>query len=844
MFHFLSKCRDFANGIQLIGLIMLGLLVLSAIFAPLISIYDPNAYSCDPFQRPDGQHLLGCNDVGQDIWAQLLYGARTSLFVGVFVALLATAIATFLAIIAGYSAGQKQKKIEWLDIVIMRGVDIALSLPFLPLVIVLGVYFGATLLTQILVISLVMWAYPVRELRAQILSLRTQTYVSAARTMGAGLWHISWRHLLPQILPLVIPQFVRIAHQAILIEAALSFLGLGDPLQNSWGSILFHANARTAFLTGSWTYWIVPPGLAISYTVLSFALIGYGFEDRQFYRLWRGDVKKPDQEKPDQRALSADVQVSDLNITYQNSDQKAVEQVSFTLEKGRFYGLIGESGSGKSTIAYAIMGLLPENVTGVQGQILYQEQDLFHLSADDYRQLRTQKIAYIPQMAMNALNPVLTIGQQLSERLSYAGKDKPTPADKIYHVERVGLAAAHLDLYPHQLSGGMRQRAVIAIALANNPEIVIADEPTTGLDVLVQQEIMTVLSELQHELGLTILLITHNLSLAVQYCQNLMVMYQGRLIEQGAAISLAQKAQHPYTSKLFSEMPGLTDPLRWRQADQLALAESGQCALMTLSDLCHIYPGSYSLWGNSTAGSHRFALENITSAIYPGEVVGLIGGSGAGKSTITQLLTGELYPQTGKILFQGQDLSEFTFNDWQRYRQQVHLVFQDPYQSLNNRLTVRDILIEPLQIDGDRSPENWNRRCQIALEKVFLPTDQAFLCRKPSSLSGGQRQRLAFARAVMRPPKLILADEPTSMLDQAIRGELMQVMSDLCQKEGTAFLFITHDIPLARHFCHRLWVLKQGKMVEQGPTDQIIHNPQHPYTSLLIKTGVALEAVI
>lgn len=840
LFPFLLKCRDFINGIQLVGILMLGLLVVSAIAAPMISDFDPDGYSCAPFQKPDGLHLLGCNDVGQDIWAQLLYGARTSLLVGVSVALLATVIATFLAIIAGYSAGQKQKKIEWLDIAIMRGVDIALSLPFLPLVIVLGVYFGATLLTQIFVISLVMWAYPVRELRAQILSLRTQTYITAARTMGAGLWHISWRHLLPQILPLVMPQFVRIAHQAILIEAALSFLGLGDPLQNSWGSILFHANARTAFLTGSWTYWIVPPGLAIGYTVLSFALISYGFEDRQLYRLWRGrPERRHGQKKTNKPDISTNLQVSDLTIAYDDHQIKAVDHVSFTLQKGGFYGLIGESGSGKSTIAAALMGLLPDNVARVEGQILYQGQDLFHLSAAEYRQLRTQKIAYIPQMAMNALNPVLTIGQQIAERLSYGDTHKSDIFDITYHLERVGLSAPHQYLYPHQLSGGMRQRAVIAIAMAIDPDIVIADEPTTGLDILVQQDIMTVLAELQQKLGLTILLITHNLSLSVQYCQNLMVMYQGQMIEQGPASQLARQAEQIYTRTLFLEMPGLRDSLRWRPPYQ---RDPNQQTLIAFSHMSHIYPKVTPFWSRQKQQTD-FALKDINCALYPGEVIGLIGGSGAGKSTLTQLLTGELYPQSGQILFEGQDISSFTPFDWHRYRQQIHLVFQDPYQSLNNRLTVRDILYEPLQIEGDPAPEQWERRCQTALEKVSLPTDQDFLTRKPISLSGGQRQRLAFARAVMRPPKLILADEPTSMLDQAIRGDLMQVMSDLCQQEGTAFLFITHDIPLARHFCHRLWVLKQGEMVEQGQTDQIIHTPQHPYTSLLIDTGVALEAV-
>ncbi|MEM8976676.1 MAG: dipeptide/oligopeptide/nickel ABC transporter permease/ATP-binding protein, partial [Pseudomonadota bacterium] len=471
--------------VQWVGILTLAVITSVAVLAPLLTGFSPKEASCDPFEPPGGAHLLGCDDAGRDLFAQLIYGARVSLFVGLSVAVFATAAAVCLAILAGLNGG-------WVDRLIMRIVDVALSLPFLPLVIVLGVYLGASLTTQILVIALVMWAQPVRELRSQILSVRTMGFIEASRAMGGGKWHVGFRHILPEVAPLVVPQFVRIAHSAILVETSLSFLGLGDPLQISWGSILYHANARTAFLTGSWLWWIVPAGLAVSITVTALAFIGFGYDasltPRKFHR--RKPIAAPDDAPDTKAALS----IRNIGVCFHSETgvTDAVRNVSLDIARGELVGLVGESGSGKTTMAMTALGLLRPSAEVLSGAAMFDGQDLLRLPDDELRAIRGRRIALIPQSAMNSLNPVMTLGSQLGEALAHDGSAGDEAAVAAW-LTRVGLEPRHARSFPHELSGGMRQRAVIAIALCNMPDVVIADEPTTGLDVLVQEEIMALL---------------------------------------------------------------------------------------------------------------------------------------------------------------------------------------------------------------------------------------------------------------------------------------------------------------------------------------------------------------
>jgi len=800
--------------VQWVGIAILSTMALVAIFAPWLTPYGPTEDVCRPFTMPSELHLLGCDDAGRDLFTQLIFGARVSLFVGLSVAVFATGAAVILAILAGLQGG-------WVDRLIMRIVDVALSLPFLPLVIVLGVYLGASLTTQIVVIALVMWAQPVRELRAQILSIRSMGFVEAALAMGGSGLHVGRRHILPEVAPLIVSQFVRIAHSAILVETSLSFLGLGDPLQTSWGSILYHANARTAFLTGAWLWWIVPAGLAVSVTVTALAFIGFGYDASLTPRLWRR--KRPIAEPEDAHTSEAALSLRNLAVAFHadTGTTEAVRNVSLDLGRGELVGLVGESGSGKTTLALATLGLLRASAEVRRGGAIFEGQDLLRLSEPTLRHWRGRRIALIPQSAMNALNPVMTIGTQLAEALAH-GDQAPETATIEAWLGRVGLAPRHARSFPHELSGGMRQRAVIAIALCNTPDVVFADEPTTGLDVLVQEEIMALLLDLRQSLDLSILFVTHNLPLIARHADRLEVMYRGEIVDRGTALQLRATAQHAHTKDLFDNLPEIAGEKRWQASPPQG------APLLSLRAVSKGFRARNGL--GLPTGAPVPVLKDVSLDLHPGEKLGLVGGSGVGKSTIARLLTGLIRPDAGSVLFEGAPLSEH--GSVKDHARAVHMVFQDPYGSMRNAMSIRDVVAEPLRIHGRM--QDADARVAEALDAVCLPSDGAFQSRLPIQLSGGQRQRVAFARAFISAPRVILADEPTSMLDQSVRMEIMDLMEDLRQRFGTAFLFITHDIVLARHFCDRIMVLQGGQVVEEGPADTVIQTPVHSYTKQLI----------
>jgi ABC-type glutathione transport system ATPase component/ABC-type dipeptide/oligopeptide/nickel transport system permease subunit len=819
--RFLAPVSTTTGKVQWLGIIILAVMILLAIFAPFIAGVGPNEMVCKPFETPSGSHILGCDDAGRDLFSQLLHGARISLFVGLLVATVATFIAVVVAIVAGFIGG-------WTDRIIMRFVDVVLSLPFLPLVIVLGVVLGASLTTQIVVIAVVMWAGPVRELRAQILSIRSLGFVEAASAMGGTGRYIGINHILPDVAPLIVPQFVRIAHGAILVETSLSFLGLGDPLQTSWGTILYHANARTAFLTGAWTYWIVPAGLAVAITVTALAFIGFGYDASLAPRMAKRKEKalRTSDKKPDENAA---LSIRGLRVIYHSEleQTEAVRGIDLDVGQGELLGLVGESGSGKTTAALAVLRLLRSSAEVSAGVALFQNQNLLELSNEEMRRLRGRKLALIPQSAMNALNPVMTVGSQLAEALDRGGK--VTGAQRKSEVadwlQKVGLEPRHASSFSHELSGGMRQRAVIAIAICNTPDLVIADEPTTGLDVLVQEEIMELLLHLRQTLNLSILFVTHNLPLIARHADRLAVMFEGEIVDSGSAKQLRQSPAHEHTKDLFESLPEIDEVKRW------AVGEPPQDAPVVALDRVSKTFRNYNALGLAVGPVHH-ALKDVSLQLHPGEKLGLVGGSGAGKSTIARLIMGMTGPDSGEIRFNNKPL--LSRKDRRKLARSVQMVFQDPYQSMRNSMSIRDVVAEPLRINGMRDTAEIERLVRKALKEVRLPSDGDFISRLPVALSGGQRQRVAFARAIITNPKVIIADEPTSMLDQSVRMEIMELMEDLRVRLGTAFLFITHDIVLARHFCDRIVVLKDGEVVEHGPAEKVIRDADHPYTRALI----------
>lgn len=806
MRSWITSWRDMPK-LGLTGLGILGFLLFVAAFAPLLAPYDPSARVAEPFAPPSLGHPLGANDIGQDILSNLIFGARISLTVGIAAAVAATTIGTLVGLISGYFG-------RLVDAALMRVVDVALSLPFLPLMIVIGVFLGPGLSTEILVISGVIWAGAARELRSQVLSVSQRDHVRAARAMGAGGRYVLARHLLPVVFPLVIPQFVRAANIAILLEASLSFLGLGDPTAQSWGTMLFYANARSAFLTDAWIWWVVPPGLCIALAVLSFAFMGYALEERARPRLhsltpaWLR--KSPSTEPSRQDPL---LKIEGLAVEY--GKVRAVDHVSLVLDRGQTLGVVGASGSGKSTLINAIMGLLRAPARVTDGRVLLAGEDLLDAPENRLRQLRGNRVALVPQAAMNALNPIFPIVGQVAEAIRLHRRVSRQAARKraLELLESVGISREQAGGYPHEFSGGMRQRAIIAMALANDPWLLIVDEPTTGLDPRIQNEILRLLKDLRRRLNLAILFIFHDLPMVSRAVDSLAVMREGKMVEQGPVESILESPQDSYTRRLLTA----ARPKRLHAP----LSVSNGTPLLRLSNVFKAY-------------RNAVAAEDVDLEVREGEVVGLVGESGAGKSTLARMSLGLEHPDSGEILFEGQELSELSNRELRAVRRELHLVFQDPYQSLPEHMRVQEIVAEPLRIHGEQKVE---RRVREALEEVDLDPAR-YAGHYPSELSGGERQRVALARAGVLQPRMIVLDEPTSMLNAELRRDLLESLERLKDDLGVSYLCITHDLLLARAFCDRLVVLRQGRVVEHGPVESVVAEPKDAYTRELMRAGL------
>jgi len=555
-----------ARGFATAGGVILGLLVTVALLAPLLAPYAPTSRVGTPFASPSAAHPLGTNDIGQDLLSELIFAARITLLVGIVAAFTATVVGAGVGVVAGYARG-------WVDTALMRLVDVVLALPVLPLTIVIGVFLGPGLSTQILVIASVIWAGTARELRSQVLSLREHDHIQALRAMGARAGHVLPRHVLPSVAPLIVPQFVLATKTAILLEASLAFLGLGDITAKSWGTTLSLGYTRSAFLTDAWLWWVIPPGAAIALTVLGFALLGSAFEERARPSL--RDRRLGDRRLGDRRTgrsprathsggpaelPSHPLVVDDLTVAY--GGRVAVAGVSLSVGPGELVGLVGESGSGKSTVAGAATGLLPAAARIIGGRVLVCGHDIGALAPNEVRVLRGNRIGLVPQEAMSALNPVRTVGDQLAEAVT-AHQRLGRAAARACTEQLLSLVALDPDRardYPHQLSGGMRQRVVIAIALAADPEVLVADEPTSGLDLLVQAEVLDLLDALRRRLRLAVLLISHDLPVVEAVADRIAVMRAGELVELGPAGRVGSDPAHPYTRGLVEATPRLRLP--------------------------------------------------------------------------------------------------------------------------------------------------------------------------------------------------------------------------------------------------------------------------------------------
>lgn len=532
------------------------------------------------------------------------------------------------------------------------------------------------------------------------------------------------------------------------------------------------------------------------------------------------------------------LEVRNLTIAYDVDDRSvtAVDDVSFTIRRGETFGLAGESGSGKSTIANAILKLLGANGRIVSGSIRCGDVEIDSLAGEELRAFRWNRVSMVFQSAMNSLNPVMTVGDQIVDvftthrRLSRA--EATARARKL--LELVGIDPNRMTAYPHQLSGGMRQRAVIAIALALEPDLLILDEPTTALDVVVQQEIINEIKELQARLGFAILFITHDLSLMVEISQRLGVMRHGVLLEMGDSAEVYANPKHDYTRQLIEAFP----PVRRDPADLVPEETVEVEAEAPRADVVVSFDGVTKDFVGGSMFSRRStrAVSEATFELHAGEIMALVGESGSGKSTIARILARLEQPSSGRILVDGIDvLRDEPRRASRRFRKQVQMVFQDPFGSLNPTKRIRHFLERPLAIHTDLNAAQRRERADELMRSVEL--DPSLLDRHPHELSGGQRQRVAVARALAVNPRVILADEPTSMLDVSVRMGVLQLLRRLRDDRGISILYITHDLASARFVADTTIVMHRGVLVEGGTSSEVMDTPQHPYTRLLVSAA-------
>ena len=528
------------------------------------------------------------------------------------------------------------------------------------------------------------------------------------------------------------------------------------------------------------------------------------------------------------------IEVRDLAVEFVNGGQakRVVEGVSFDIRKGETLALVGESGSGKSVTAHSILRLLPYPLAQhPAGEIIYAGEDLLKASERRMRSIRGDRIAMVFQEPMTSLNPLHTIGKQINEVLQiHKGLNgKTATARTLELLELVGIPepVKRIRAYPHELSGGQRQRVVIAMALANEPELLIADEPTTALDVTVQLKILELLKELQARLGMALLLISHDLNLVRRIAHHVCVMQSGRVVEQAPCKELFRAPQHPYTRELLAAEPD----------GRPVAAEPASPTLLEVKDLRVWFPIKKGLFRHTV--DHIKAVDGVTFELPKGQTLGIVGESGSGKSTLGLAIL-RLLSSSGEIRFRDQALENMSQRAVRPLRRQMQVVFQDPFGSLSPRMSVGQIVGEGLSIHGMGTAEEQAQAIIDALVEVGLDPESRH--RYPHEFSGGQRQRIAIARALALKPDLILLDEPTSALDRTVQRQVVELLRSLQAKYNLTYLFISHDLAVVRALSHQMMVIKQGKVVEQGVAETIFAAPQHPYTQQLLESAFMVPA--
>jgi peptide/nickel transport system permease protein len=910
--------------------------VVASLLAPILPLRNPlTSYFPHQYQGPSGHFLLGTDDLDRDILSRLIFGAKPTV-IGVSEALAVyVGVGVPLGLIAGFYGGLIDAALMWLA-------DLSFGVPQIVVILAVVSIFNESASAAMLALGMLGGFGLSRVVRTATRTVRAEEYVAAARVSGLTWWRIAWRHVFPRIVGTIIVQMALFASLALLFQTGLEFLGLAThPPAPSWGGMV--AEAAQFIVNDPWQ--IVPPGLAIALSIFAFGIIGDRVRDTYADRAGStepsgaADASSLPEALAQQSAAHAAITPYPVATTYVTVTTDAategpladtlealerpgdttvlsvrdlclglqrgpgsvvplVDRVSFDVGRAEALGIVGESGSGKSLTARSVLGLLPRGIVRTGGEVIFDGQPL---SSDDQaalRQLQGAQIGLIPQEPMISLDPNFTAGHQVAEvvRRHHGCSRREARSRALELLKRVRLPNAKdvFDLYPHQLSGGIAQRVVIAAALAGGPRLLIADEPTTALDASTRAGILDLLAELQSDLGVSLIVISHDWHVISRLANRVIVMYAGQIVERGASAELFSTPRHPYTIGLLGSDPRLVPsggrlrplpgqvprigdwPAGCRFAARCAFADdecragmipeiamgagrSSRCIredrvlarrahdgdivsitakpvmgperpLLRVSELSVDYRRGF-------RATPKRAVHDVSFDVWPGTTVGLVGESGSGKSTIARVITGLVAASAGTLDFDGEDLGSVSRQRRRELAARIQMVFQDPYGSLNPARTIGQTLVEPLLANPGASAVPPRSAVGAVLERVGLEPNAAQYF--PSQFSGGQRQRIAIARALIVRPELIILDEAVSALDLSVQAQILNLLRDLQIEEGLTYLFITHDMAVVRYISDHVVVLKDGQVVEDGPTPEVMDNAQQPYTQELLAAAQA-----